>query len=76
MSTSTSNFPNRLGKNSFVYLASAELAAIASKLGHIPSVEEYHANMGVVNADGDKIYRYMNFDRIPEFADVANGVAA
>src|SRR5246127_1038590 len=60
MSTSTRNFPNRLGKNSNVFLASAELAAIASKLGRIPTVDEYHADMGVVNADGAKIYRYMN----------------
>jgi aconitate hydratase 2/2-methylisocitrate dehydratase len=76
VSTSTRNFPNRLGKNSNVFLASAELAAIASKLGRIPTVAEYHADMGVVNADGDKIYRYMNFDRIEEFADKAKALTA
>jgi aconitate hydratase 2/2-methylisocitrate dehydratase len=76
VSTSTRNFPNRLGKNSNVFLASAELAAIASKLGHIPSVDEYHANMGVINADGSKIYRYMNFDQIPEYAEAAKAVTA
>jgi aconitate hydratase 2/2-methylisocitrate dehydratase len=76
VSTSTRNFPNRLGKNSNVYLASAELAAIASKLGRIPSVAEYHADMGVINADGDKIYRYMNFDRIEEYAQAAKTVTA
>ena len=76
VSTSTRNFPNRLGKNSFVFLASAELAAIASKLGRIPTVAEYHADMGVVNADGAKIYRYMNFDKIEEFADKAKAVTA
>ncbi|MFL6628983.1 MAG: bifunctional aconitate hydratase 2/2-methylisocitrate dehydratase [Vitreoscilla sp.] len=76
VSTSTRNFPNRLGKNSNVFLASAELAAIASKLGRIPSVAEYHADMGVINADGSKIYRYMNFDRIEEFADKAKTVTA
>ncbi|HKW83414.1 MAG TPA: aconitase family protein, partial [Burkholderiaceae bacterium] len=76
VSTSTRNFPNRLGKNSNVYLASAELAAIASKLGRIPSVAEYHADMGVINKDGDKIYRYMNFDRIEEYAEAAKGVTA
>ncbi|MBI3367587.1 MAG: bifunctional aconitate hydratase 2/2-methylisocitrate dehydratase, partial [Burkholderiales bacterium] len=59
VSTSTRNFPNRLGKNTNVYLASAELAAIASKLGRLPSVGEYHADMGVINADGAKVYRYM-----------------
>ncbi|ALT77384.1 bifunctional aconitate hydratase 2/2-methylisocitrate dehydratase [Paucibacter sp. KCTC 42545] len=74
VSTSTRNFPNRLGKNSNVYLASAELAAIASKLGRIPTVEEYHADMGVINKDGSKIYQYMNFDQIEEYADAAKAV--
>jgi aconitate hydratase 2/2-methylisocitrate dehydratase len=74
VSTSTRNFPNRLGKNTNVYLASAELAAIASKLGRIPTVAEYQADMGVINADGSKIYKYMNFDQIQEYKDVAAGV--
>jgi len=76
VSTSTRNFPNRLGKNTNVFLASAELASIASKLGRIPSVAEYHADMGVINAAGESIYRYMNFDRIEEYADAAKGVTA
>jgi aconitate hydratase 2/2-methylisocitrate dehydratase len=75
ISTSTRNFPNRLGKNTNVYLASAELAAIASRLGRIPTVEEYAADMGVINADGAKIYRYMNFDQIEEYAEGAKAVA-
>jgi len=75
VSTSTRNFPNRLGKNSNVFLASAELAAIASKLGRIPDLAEYQAEMGVVNASGDKIYRYMNFDQIDEYKSVADTVA-
>ncbi len=74
VSTSTRNFPNRLGKNTNVFLASAELAAIASKLGRLPTVVEYHADMGVINADGAKVYRYMNFDQIEEYADVAKEV--
>jgi len=74
VSTSTRNFPNRLGKNTNVYLASAELAAIASKLGRIPTVAEYQADMGVINADGSKIYKYMNFDQIAEYKEVADGV--
>jgi aconitate hydratase 2 / 2-methylisocitrate dehydratase len=74
VSTSTRNFPNRLGKNTNVYLASAELAAIASKLGRIPTVAEYHADMGVINADGAKVYRYMNFDQIEEYAATAKAV--
>jgi aconitate hydratase 2 / 2-methylisocitrate dehydratase len=76
MSTSTRNFPNRLGKNTNVYLGSAELAAICSKLGRIPTVAEYHADMGVINKDAASVYRYMNFDRIEEYADTAKEVSA
>jgi aconitate hydratase 2/2-methylisocitrate dehydratase len=71
MSTSTRNFPNRLGKNTNVFLGSAELAAICSKLGKIPTVEQYHADMGVINQDAAKVYRYMNFDQIEEYAQTA-----
>jgi aconitate hydratase 2/2-methylisocitrate dehydratase len=76
VSTSTRNFPNRLGKNTNVYLASAELAAIASKLGRLPTVAEYHADMGVINADAAKVYRYMNFDQIDEYVEAAKVVTA
>ena len=76
VSTSTRNFPNRLGKNTNVFLASAELAAIASKLGHIPTVAEYHEAMGIVNKDGAAIYKYLNFDQIEEYAETAKGVTA
>jgi aconitate hydratase 2/2-methylisocitrate dehydratase len=76
VSTSTRNFPNRLGKNTNVFLASAELAAIASKLGRLPTVAEYHADMGVINADGANVYRYMNFDKIEEYAETAKEVTA
>jgi len=75
-STSTRNFPNRLGKNSNVYLGSAELAAICSRLGRIPTREQYLADIGVINKDGDKIYKYLNFDQIADFANVAATVAA
>ncbi|MFM1990916.1 MAG: hypothetical protein RJA99_3873, partial [Pseudomonadota bacterium] len=75
VSTSTRNFPNRLGKNTNVFLASAELAAIASKLGRIPTVAEYHAEMGIINKDADSVYRYMNFDQIEEYAETAKTVA-
>jgi aconitate hydratase 2 / 2-methylisocitrate dehydratase len=74
VSTSTRNFPNRLGKNTNVFLASAELAAIASKLGRIPTVAEYHAEMGIINQDAASVYRYMNFDQIEEYAETAKGV--
>jgi aconitate hydratase 2/2-methylisocitrate dehydratase len=76
MSTSTRNFPNRLGKNTFVYLGSAELASICSKLGRIPTKEEYMADMGVLNASSTEIYKYMNFDQIKGFSDVAKTVDA
>ena len=76
MSTSTRNFPNRLGKNSNVYLGSAELAAICSRLGRIPTRAEYLADIGVVNESGDTIYRYMNFDQMPEYRAIADGVKA
>jgi aconitate hydratase 2/2-methylisocitrate dehydratase len=76
MSTSTRNFPNRLGKNALVYLGSAELASICSKLGRIPTKEEYMADMGVLSANGAEIYKYMNFDQIKDFSDAAKTVDA
>jgi aconitate hydratase 2/2-methylisocitrate dehydratase len=76
MSTSTRNFPNRLGRNTNVYLGSAELAAICARLGRIPTREEYLADIGVVNANGDAIYRYMNFDQLPDYRAVAEAVPA
>lgn len=72
MSTSTRNFPNRLGKNTNVYLGSAELAAICSRLGRIPTKDEYMADMGVINKSGDQIYQYLNFDKIADYKDVAD----
>ena len=75
MSTSTRNFPNRLGKNTFVYLGSAELSAICSKLGRIPTQAEYLADMSVLSANGDQVYKYLNFDKIQEYKDVAATVA-
>lgn len=75
VSTSTRNFPNRLGKNTNVFLASAELAAIASKLGRLPTVAEYQAEMGIIDRDKGSVYRYMNFDQIEEYAETAKEVA-
>jgi len=76
MSTSTRNFPNRLGRNTDVYLGSAELAAICSRLGRIPTREEYMAEVGVLAASSDEIYRYMNFDQIDDYAVEAKAVSA
>ena len=75
-STSTRNFPNRLGRNTNVFLGSAELAAICSRLGRIPTKEEYMADIGVINDKGAEIYRYMNFDQIEEYRETAATVAA
>ena len=67
VSTSTRNFPNRLGKDANVFLASAELAAIASIMGKLPTVAEYMEFANDINSMADKIYRYMNFHQIAEF---------
>ena len=76
MSTSTRNFPNRLGKNTNVYLGSAELAAICSRLGRIPTREEYMAATGVIDASSAQIYQYLNFDKIEDYKGVADTVTA
>ncbi|MCA3238654.1 MAG: bifunctional aconitate hydratase 2/2-methylisocitrate dehydratase [Curvibacter sp.] len=76
MSTSTRNFPNRLGKNTNVFLGSAELAAVCSKLGRIPTLAEYQEAMGIINKDAASVYRYMNFDQIEEYKEVAETVKA
>ena len=75
VSTSTRNFPNRLGIDTRVYLASSELAAVCALMGKIPTVAEYMAQVQAVNEKGKEIYRYMNFDQIPEFREVADTVA-
>ena len=76
VSTSTRNFPNRLGKNTQVFLSSAELAAICSKLGHIPDLNEYQQNIAIIKDKGLEIYRYMNFDQIQDYVNVAASVEA
>ncbi len=74
VSTSTRNFPNRLGDGANVYLASAELAAIAAVIGRLPSVEEYMGYMGEFDAMAGEIYRYMNFHEIAEYQQAASTV--
>ena len=74
MSTSTRNFPNRLGIDTRVYLGSAELAAVCALMGKIPTVAEYLEQVKAVNAKAADVYRYMNFDQIAEFREVADGV--
>jgi aconitate hydratase 2/2-methylisocitrate dehydratase len=71
ISTSTRNFPNRLGIDTKVYLGSAELAAVCALLGRIPTMDEYLQSSAPVRAKAGEIYRYMNFDQIPVFGKVA-----
>jgi aconitate hydratase 2/2-methylisocitrate dehydratase len=73
-STSTRNFPNRLGKNSNVYLGSAELAAICARLGRIPTKDEYMAGVAGLGAASGTIYKYLNFDQIDSFKAVAETI--
>ncbi|WP_153108894.1 bifunctional aconitate hydratase 2/2-methylisocitrate dehydratase [Propionivibrio limicola] len=74
MSTSTRNFPNRLGIDTNVFLGSAELAAVCSLMGKIPSPAEYMEQVKAVNAKAADVYRYMNFDQIEEFKEAAETV--
>jgi len=71
VSTSTRNFPNRLGKGANVYLSSAELAAVASTLGRLPTMAEYMSHSDKITAMSDNIYRYMNFHEIEKYQSVA-----
>jgi len=74
VSTSTRNFPNRLGDGANVYLSSAELAAVAAVKGKLPSVAEYleiSKNIDTVSAD---IYKYLNFNELPKYQDIADKV--
>ena len=66
-STSTRNFPNRLGKGANVYLGSAELAAVAALLGKIPTVDEYMEKVGMLDTMAADVYRYLNFDQMDEY---------
>ncbi len=74
VSTSTRNFPNRLGDGADVYLASAELAAVASILGKLPTPEEYMVYANDLKTVGDDIYRYLNFHEIESFRKTADRV--
>ena len=71
VSTSTRNFPNRLGKDANVYLASAELAAISARLGRLPTVAEYRAAISAIDPADGKVYRYLNFNEIEDYNAVA-----
>ena len=72
VSTSTRNFPNRLGQGANVYLSSSELAAVCSALGKIPTMDEYMGFMANINTMADSIYRYLNFHEIADFMEAAD----
>ena len=71
VSTSTRNFPNRLGQGANVYLASSELAAVSAALGKLPTMAEYMSYMGTINTMADSIYRYLNFNEIADYMEAA-----
>merc|ERR1719262_1499902 len=74
VSTSTRNFPNRLGKGANVYLASAELAAVSSILGRLPTPEEYLRYYVELGKSRETTYKYLNFDQVGEYAEAADEV--
>ncbi len=74
VSTSTRNFPNRLGTGADVYLVSAELAAVTSLLGRLPTPEEYLQAISLVDKTAADTYRYLNFDKLTEYTDKADEV--
>ncbi|WP_022951239.1 bifunctional aconitate hydratase 2/2-methylisocitrate dehydratase [Leucothrix mucor] len=74
VSTSTRNFPNRLGDGAFVYLSSAELASVAAILGRIPTVEEYMEYAADLDTMADDVYRYLNFNEIESYQQAAQTV--
>ncbi|MDR3440215.1 bifunctional aconitate hydratase 2/2-methylisocitrate dehydratase [Telmatospirillum sp.] len=74
ISTSTRNFPNRLGIDTRVYLGSAELAAVCALMGRLPTPAEYLEQVAVVKQKADDVYRYMNFDQIAQFRQIADTV--
>jgi aconitate hydratase 2 / 2-methylisocitrate dehydratase len=74
VSTSTRNFPNRLGQGANVFLASAELAAITAIEGELPTVAKYMEYMKQVDATAADTYRYLNFDQLPDFVETASSV--
>ena len=74
VSPSTRNFPNRLGQGADVFLASAELAAVSAVMGKLPTPEEYLEYATRIDSMSEEIYRYLNFDQMPDFTEVANQV--
>ena len=76
VSTSTRNFPNRLGNGANVYLSSAEIAAVVSILGKIPTYEKYMEFADKIDPMADDIYRYLNFDKVDDYQEAASKAAS
>merc|ERR1712203_1248702 len=74
VSTSTRNFPNRLGRGANVYLASAELAAVAAILGKLPTKSEYMESYEALSQKKDTTYRYLNFDQYDDYTSKADKI--
>ena len=74
VSTSTRNFPNRLGQGANVYLASAELASVAAVLGKLPTPEEYQQYAAQIDSMSADIYQYLSFDKMGDYTDAAANV--
>ncbi|MDV2486694.1 bifunctional aconitate hydratase 2/2-methylisocitrate dehydratase [Acinetobacter johnsonii] len=74
VSTSTRNFPNRLGQGANVYLASAELASVAAVLGKLPTPEEYQQYAAQIDSMSADIYQYLSFDKMSEYTDAAKDI--
>merc|ERR1712057_119110 len=74
VSTSTRNFPNRLGKGANVFLASAELSAVCAILGKLPTPEEYLKYEAELGKDKANIYKYLNFDKVESYIEAAGDV--
>jgi aconitate hydratase 2/2-methylisocitrate dehydratase len=75
VSTSTRNFPNRLGQGANVYLASAELASVAAVIGKLPTVEEYMQYAQQIDSMAGDIYRYLSFDKMGEYTEKADKIS-
>jgi len=74
VSTSTRNFPNRLGAGANVFLASAEVAAVSSILGRLPTLEEYQKHANFLGAKSAELFRYLNFNELPAYTGPAGKV--
>lgn len=74
VSTSTRNFPNRMGKDANVFLASAELSAITAILGYIPNLNEYREKMKFIDTMSEELYRYLNFDKMADYQNISDQI--